>query len=170
METAPDRHCVSLSDNFGLSSTGSSALSTSLALNNASPVSPRTNIGVPTATSHCGWSRNNDRAFFIFASFAAIKCVEPSLPPTQRRLSCSMSYAVSKKYAAGLEMGFPGGALSQTEPGNLIVATWIPFAVVLAPHAVPTRDRWSPRHRRDVGSAFPRLPVGDTGRLHRRSL
>ena len=30
METAPDRHCVSLSDNFGLSSKGSSALSASL--------------------------------------------------------------------------------------------------------------------------------------------
>jgi hypothetical protein len=64
-----DRHCVSLSDNFGLSSKGSSLLSTSLRLNNASPISPRINRTVPVTISQCGYARNKYKAFVIFASF-----------------------------------------------------------------------------------------------------
>jgi hypothetical protein len=48
------RHCVSSSDDLGLSEKRSSVLSMSLGLNNASPVSPRINKTVPVTTSHCG--------------------------------------------------------------------------------------------------------------------
>jgi hypothetical protein len=64
-----DRHCVSLSDNFGLSSKGSSVLSTSLPLNNASPISPRINRTVPVTISPCGYAKNKSKTFVIFASF-----------------------------------------------------------------------------------------------------
>jgi hypothetical protein len=66
---APDRHCVSLSDNFGLSSKRSSVLSTSVRLNNASPISPRINRTAPVTISQCGYAKNKYRAFVIFASF-----------------------------------------------------------------------------------------------------
>src|SRR5829696_4523820 len=71
METAQDRHCVSLSDNFGLSSKGSSALSTSLGLNNASPISPRINRTVPVTISPCGYAKSEYKAFVILLRFAA---------------------------------------------------------------------------------------------------
>ena len=70
-ETAPDRHCVSLSDNFGLSSKGSSALSTFLGLNNASPISPRINRTVPVTISPCGYAKSKSKAFVILFRFAA---------------------------------------------------------------------------------------------------
>ena len=49
-----DGHCVSLSDESGLSEKRSSVLSMSLGLNSASPVSARINKTVPVTTSHCG--------------------------------------------------------------------------------------------------------------------
>jgi hypothetical protein len=44
-------------------------LSTSLGLNNASPISPRIDRTVPVTISQCGYAKNKYKAFVIFASF-----------------------------------------------------------------------------------------------------
>ena len=132
METAPNRHCVSLSDNFGLSSNGSSALSMSLGLNNASPISPRINRTVPVTISPCGYAKSEFKACVIFFVSLQIDKLRQAWGPARHYNSLN-ALAFPRLSRVRLRLPhFPDSGLLLTLHGRELVMQYVPEVVPVA--------------------------------------